>query len=180
MRRVVLEFRCRRWRSPRSRRDAPSVPTTQPTFALPANWAQRAGRARATSPAASLDAWWRAFADPTLNELMEEAVAGNTDVASAKAKIREARATRREAGAALVPSLHGQRLGDRLRGRTRIGRRNDVYNHHIDVLDRRLIAIRGWTGRRAGSSTYSAARRAISKPRSTGRKRLRTICAPPC
>jgi NodT family efflux transporter outer membrane factor (OMF) lipoprotein len=79
----------------------------KPDMALPAQWTQAAIGARGSSSAASLDAWWRAFDDPLLDALMDEAVAGNTDVASAKAKIREARATRREAGAALGPSLTG-------------------------------------------------------------------------
>ncbi|MGA2492480.1 MAG: efflux transporter outer membrane subunit [Roseiarcus sp.] len=79
----------------------------KPDMALPARWAQAPADARAPSSAASLDSWWRAFKDPLLDELMAEAVAGNTDVASAKAKIREARAARREAEAGLGPSVTG-------------------------------------------------------------------------
>ena len=76
-------------------------------MALPSRWTQASADARGSSPAASLDAWWRGFNDPLLDELMDEAVAGNADVASAKAKIREARATRREAEAGLGPSVTG-------------------------------------------------------------------------
>ena len=79
----------------------------KPDMALPSRWTQAPADAHGSSPAASLDAWWRGFDDPLLDELMDEAVAGNADVASAKAKIREARATRREAEAALGPSLTG-------------------------------------------------------------------------
>ena len=80
----------------------------KPDMTLPAQWTQAATDGRGPStPAASLDAWWRAFNDPLLDALMAEAIAGNSDVASAKAKIREARATRREAEAALGPSLTG-------------------------------------------------------------------------
>jgi NodT family efflux transporter outer membrane factor (OMF) lipoprotein len=79
----------------------------KPEMALPAQWTQAAIGARGSSSATSPDAWWRAFDDPLLDQLMDEAVAGDTDVASAKAKIREARATRREAEAALGPSLTG-------------------------------------------------------------------------
>jgi len=78
-----------------------------PDFASPSSWTNAPAAADAKSTEAALDAWWRVFADPTLNALMDEAVAGNADVASAKAKIREARATRREAAAALAPSLSG-------------------------------------------------------------------------
>ena len=87
-----------------------------PGFALPANWTSAPAEAPAASLSAALDAWWRAFADPTLNQLIDEAVAGNADVASAKAKIREARATRREAAAALAPSLTGDASADRTGG----------------------------------------------------------------
>ena len=78
-----------------------------PEFAPPSSWTNAPAAADAKSTEAALDAWWRAFADPTLSALMDEVVAGNADVASAKAKIREARATRREATAALAPSLTG-------------------------------------------------------------------------
>ena len=79
----------------------------KPDTTLPARWAQASVDAHGSTPAASLDSWWRGFNDPLLDELMDEAVAGNTDVASAKAKIREARATRREAEAGLGPSITG-------------------------------------------------------------------------
>jgi len=78
-----------------------------PNFALPPSWTNAPAAPAAKSAEAPVDAWWRAFADPTLSALIDEAVAGNADVASAKAKIREARATRREAAAALAPSLTG-------------------------------------------------------------------------
>jgi len=66
-----------------------------------------------TTPAAREDArpdlaqWWRSFRDPLLDALISEAVAGNLDVASAKASIREARAALRQQNSALLPSLDG-------------------------------------------------------------------------
>jgi len=78
----------------------------KPEMALPSQWSQAAG-APGSKARVSLDSWWLGFNDPLLDELMSEAVAGNTDVASAKAKIREARATRREAEAGLGPSVTG-------------------------------------------------------------------------
>ena len=76
-----------------------------PTIALPAGW----GGAKATQPSkpVNLAQWWRRLNDPVLNDLVEQAVQGNLDVATAKAKIREARATRQEAVGALFPSLTG-------------------------------------------------------------------------
>lgn len=49
--------------------------------------------------------WWTLLGDATLTSLIEEAVQKNLDVAKAKARIREARATRREKVGALAPSL---------------------------------------------------------------------------
>ncbi len=73
-----------------------------PQIPTPAAWSDGD-----TQPA-DLSRWWRRLGDPVLDGLMDEAVAGNLDVASAKAKIREARATRREAVGALYPSLGTQ------------------------------------------------------------------------
>ncbi|MDR6116525.1 MULTISPECIES: efflux transporter outer membrane subunit [unclassified Sphingomonas] len=49
--------------------------------------------------------WWERFDDPTLTTLVARAVANNTDVARAAARIDQARAAAQRAGAALAPSL---------------------------------------------------------------------------
>ena len=49
--------------------------------------------------------WWRSFGDPTLNVLVERALARNTDVLTAIAVVDQARATTRLARSALLPSL---------------------------------------------------------------------------
>jgi NodT family efflux transporter outer membrane factor (OMF) lipoprotein len=51
--------------------------------------------------------WWRQLDDPLLAELIEAAQAASPSVASAAARIAEARATRVSAGAALAPNLTG-------------------------------------------------------------------------
>ena len=51
--------------------------------------------------------WWRQLDDPLLAELIDAAQAASPNVASAAARIAEARATRVSAGAALVPNLTG-------------------------------------------------------------------------
>jgi len=85
-----------------------------PTIELPTHW----GNAKtAQKPkVADLAQWWDRLNDPLLNALVEEAVQGNLDVASAKARIREARATRRQAIGALFPSVTGS--GSATRSRT--------------------------------------------------------------
>lgn len=49
--------------------------------------------------------WWRGFDDALLATLVARAVAGNTDLAQAEARIDQSRAAARAAGAALLPAL---------------------------------------------------------------------------
>mgnify|MGYP003747203671 CR=1 FL=1 len=51
------------------------------------------------------DNWWTAYADPALDALIAEALAGSPDMTLAAARIRSADAIAEQAGAALVPSL---------------------------------------------------------------------------
>lgn len=76
-----------------------------PAVALPTQWTN-APKQRAAAPH-DLTRWWAALRDRTLDALIEEAVDGNLDVAAAKARIREARATRKQAIAALFPTAEG-------------------------------------------------------------------------
>ncbi|HVQ65910.1 MAG TPA: efflux transporter outer membrane subunit [Bradyrhizobium sp.] len=76
-----------------------------PSIELPTRWSN--AKATKPPPAANLSHWWRRLKDPILNALIEEAVDGNLDVARAKGRIREARATRRQAVGALFPQVEG-------------------------------------------------------------------------
>jgi NodT family efflux transporter outer membrane factor (OMF) lipoprotein len=82
-----------------------------PDLAMPAHWGSKAGTK--PSPAPQLSQWWKQLKDPTLDALIEEAIASNLDVATAKAKIREARATYREQKGALLPTVSGTASGTR-------------------------------------------------------------------
>ncbi|MFT4065898.1 efflux transporter outer membrane subunit [Paraburkholderia sp.] len=53
------------------------------------------------------DDWWRRFGSDELDRLIARAATGNYDVAAALARVREARANARIAGAALYPSVDG-------------------------------------------------------------------------
>ena len=55
----------------------------------------------------TLAEWWEQLHDPLLVELINSSEAASPTVASAGARIAEARATRIAAGAALVPNLNG-------------------------------------------------------------------------
>jgi NodT family efflux transporter outer membrane factor (OMF) lipoprotein len=85
----------------------------KPLLAMPASWSGQ----KAAKPAkpAQLSKWWQRLRDPELNTLVDEAVAGNLDVASAKAKIREARASYRQSVGTLLPSADGSASATRNR-----------------------------------------------------------------
>ena len=60
--------------------------------------------ADATGPQ-SLAAWWTKFNDPELSGLIERAAAGNLDLKKARARVRQARASRGVAWAGLFPEI---------------------------------------------------------------------------
>lgn len=60
--------------------------------------------------------WWRGFASPELDGLVEQALASNHDLAAAAARLRQAQASARAAGAPLLPALDGN-LGASREGR---------------------------------------------------------------
>lgn len=76
-----------------------------PPIAMPTQYGA-ATKAQQAKPA-QLHAWWKRLNDPVLNQLVEDAVANNLDVATAKAAIRQARATRAEQAANLFPTVTG-------------------------------------------------------------------------
>ncbi|WP_441510502.1 efflux transporter outer membrane subunit [Bosea sp. TAF32] len=91
---------------------------TPPTLDLPQRWSAANSGPKAPKPSE----WWRTLRDPTLNALVEQAIAGNLDVAQAKARIREARATREQAVGALFPQVDGN--ASAIRSRSAIVTRN--------------------------------------------------------
>ena len=74
-----------------------------PAVAVPTAWANADKNAPTQRPV--LTDWWTSLGDATLTSLIEEAVSRNLDVAKAKAKVREARATRRQKVGTLAPSV---------------------------------------------------------------------------
>jgi len=82
------------------------APTTAP--AAPAAFKEDAGaRFVNIAPADNQPRgeWWRAFHDPVLDGLVARAVAGNTNLQVAAARVTEARALLREANAGLLPQV---------------------------------------------------------------------------
>jgi len=82
---------------PSYRKPAPALETFHSAAAL---------RARPPSaPAPALETWWEGFNDPTLSRLVLRARDQNLDLAAALARVQQARAAAREAGAQLLPTI---------------------------------------------------------------------------
>lgn len=78
-------------------------------FDVPTAWSGGiASAADGTNPVAQ---WWLRFNDPLLASLIAEAMQANTSVTTAQAALRQARALRDVAGAALLPGVSGSGSG---------------------------------------------------------------------
>ncbi|MBA4330244.1 MAG: RND transporter [Polaromonas sp.] len=82
--------------------DASSLPTTPPAFRN-----QDASRVLAAAPSQvqSQDAWWSVFADPVLDQLVEQAGRNNSSVQVAAARLTQARALLRASAADRLPQV---------------------------------------------------------------------------
>lgn len=99
--------------------------------ALPSQWQAPLPSAAASATklphggqAAELATWWSRFDDPLLPRLIDAAQQGNGDVAQAAARIAQARATVRTAGAEYWPQFTG--VGSATRARTEVGQQQST------------------------------------------------------
>jgi outer membrane protein, multidrug efflux system len=83
---------------------APKAPA--PSVQVPGAW-MTAYKSSVPAPAADLSTWWTQLGDPVLTGLIEQAVDANTDIRSARSKLRQARATRDLAKANRLPTVSG-------------------------------------------------------------------------
>jgi outer membrane protein, multidrug efflux system len=101
-----------------------------PIADVPARWSSDQTR-QAPGPA-HLSHWWSRLNDPLLDALIDEATASNLDVATSKAKIREARYSLQQTTAGLFPSVTGSGSATRNKSSTSsndtIGTSGDPYN----------------------------------------------------
>jgi len=82
----------------------------RPQTEAPAEWSGLAEAPKGQTPIAitgepDLTQWWKQFNDPVMTGLIEEALKANLDLKSAEAVVRQARASRGIASAALWPSV---------------------------------------------------------------------------
>lgn len=80
----------------------PAPPHDDPT---PPAWTAAASSAPVGGDAAVRADWWERFGDPALAPLVAQALRANTDLDAARARLRQARAQREIAAAALSPTL---------------------------------------------------------------------------
>lgn len=73
----------------------------RPAIQLPGSFTEAAGNEQAQVQGE----WWKLFKDPALDGLVAKALGGNLDLQAAVARVEEAEAALREAGAALTPAV---------------------------------------------------------------------------
>ncbi len=81
----------------------------------------------ATSGGAIASRWWEQFSDPVLSQVVETALANNTDVAIAASRVEEARAQFRQARSQQLPSVDAAAGGDRDRSVNAFGQGVDQW-----------------------------------------------------
>jgi NodT family efflux transporter outer membrane factor (OMF) lipoprotein len=95
---------------------APHTPP-ESTLQVPAQW-----RTPAVGPASPVERnWWRAFGDPALDALVARALARNTDVRVAQARLQEYRARITVAASGQLPALTGNLVAGRARALGALG-----------------------------------------------------------
>jgi len=109
----------------------------EPPTQAPAAW-HRIDTATNTSTGertGDLASWWTALGDPVLTDLVVRALAANTDLRSAQARLREVRARRELAQANLAPTLSGSADASRSRSseETGSGRSTTLYRAGLDA-----------------------------------------------
>ncbi|RWG55159.1 MAG: efflux transporter outer membrane subunit [Mesorhizobium sp.] len=105
----------------------------KPLLAMPTSWSGQ--KAVKSAKPAQLSQWWQRLRDHELNALVEEAVAGNLDVATAKAKIREARASYRQSVGKLLPSAEGSASATRNKSAATTSGSNAIYSEYQAGFD---------------------------------------------
>ncbi|MDP3540415.1 MAG: efflux transporter outer membrane subunit [Azonexus sp.] len=87
--------------------------TIGPDYLRPSSWLPGAYSEAAPLQASAAvdDRWWSLFEDATLNDLVDQALKSNADIRTAVARVEQANAVAREAGAAFFPEINAQAGG---------------------------------------------------------------------
>jgi multidrug efflux system outer membrane protein len=110
--------------------------------------------ARAASPSATR--WWLLFGDAQLNTLMNQALARNTDLQAASARIEEADALAREAGAAMLPAVNLGASGGRLQTKNLLAPNSVLRSNNLQLNALASYEIDFWGRLRRASESARA------------------------
>ncbi|MGO9593082.1 MAG: efflux transporter outer membrane subunit [Steroidobacteraceae bacterium] len=102
-----------------------------PTVATPVVWQNAPAGVSADWPAAD---WWHSFGSAQLDDYIARAQSGNDDIAAAIARIRQADALARIAGAALLPTLDAGAAASRQRQLVATGGPPVTYNEYLPAV----------------------------------------------
>src|ERR1700733_2131311 len=103
----------------------------QPAVAAPVAWQNAPDGVSADWPAAD---WWHSFGSAQLDDYIARAQSGNDDIAAALARVRQADAQARIAGAALLPELDAGASASRQRQLIATGGPPITYNEYSPQL----------------------------------------------
>jgi multidrug efflux system outer membrane protein len=90
---------------------------------LPASFESRSGESNAAWPSQD---WYKGFGSPELQALIEQAASSNLDLTMARARVTQADARARQAGAAILPSVDAGANGNYLAGHSVNGSAHEI------------------------------------------------------
>ena len=134
----------------------------RPEVAAPARWVTDGTAAAQQWPSTD---WWRGFASADLNGLIGQAQQANDDLRAAIARVQQADAQRRIAGAPLLPTLDAH--ADATRQRSRVPGGGIVTNNDFNPFLNASYVLDFWGKNRATYAAAAAAARASRFDRTT-------------
>jgi NodT family efflux transporter outer membrane factor (OMF) lipoprotein len=134
----------------------------RPEVATPASWVTDSAAAAPQWPSSD---WWRGFASADLDGLIVQAQQANDDLRAAIARVQQADAQRRIAGAPLLPALDAH--ADATRQRTRVPGGGIVTGNDFNPFLSASYVLDFWGKNRAAYAAAGAAARASRFDRTT-------------
>jgi len=101
----------------------------RPIVTVPAVWAQEVMK----DPSALSSAWWKSFNDNTLNDLVDEALAKNNDLAAAAFKVKQARLKANLAVDQFLPDVSASASASNSQGLRRTGSISRSYSASVSA-----------------------------------------------
>ncbi len=109
----------------------------KPALSMPASWngVSSSDNTTTSETTGDLSRWWGRLGDTTLTGLIEQALAGSTDLRTARAKLREARARRNLADSDFSPTVTASASANRAKNSAESGsgRTNTLYQAGFDA-----------------------------------------------